>query len=81
MATQMCQTVDFWSVANIKLTHVKASGNTSALQRLLRGVLCTGGHKTRHFILGEFNLTTAKGREADIGDLELVGGSRHSEGV
>lgn len=66
---------------SFKLTHVEASGNTSALQRLLCGILLASCHETWHLILGEFNLTATKGREADIGNLELVSWSRHCDSV
>jgi len=64
------------------LTHVKAASNAGAGERLLSTELLTGGHKTRHLLLGELNLATAEGREVDVGDLVLLGGlGRHDCGV
>lgn len=63
-----------------RLTHVQAAGNAGALQWLVCGVLLAGGHQTRHLVLGELNLAATKGREADVSDLELVGGGRHIGG-
>ena len=45
------------------LTHVKATGDTSTLQRLLGAVLLADGHQTGHLILGELNLPTSEGRQ------------------
>lgn len=57
--------------------HVQATGNTGTLERLVCGILLTSGHQTRHLVLGQLNLLTAEGGKAQVGDLELVGGSRH----
>jgi hypothetical protein len=48
---------------------VQATSNAGTLQRLVLGVLLAGGHETGHLLLGEINLTTAKGREVDVGNL------------
>jgi hypothetical protein len=61
-------------------THVQATRNTGTLQRLLLCVLLPRRHETGHLILGELDLATTESRERDVGDLVLVGGSRHSEG-
>jgi hypothetical protein len=60
---------------------VKTSSNAGTGQRLLLGVLCANGHETGHLILSQINLATTEGREADVSDLELVGGSRHVGGM
>lgn len=62
-------------------THVKATSNTSALQWLLLVVLLTGGHETRHLMLGQLNLAATKGREVDVGNLELLCWLAHLGGV
>jgi hypothetical protein len=65
-----------------KLTHVKAASNAGTSKRLLSTELLTGGHKTRHLLLGQLNLATTKGREVDVGDLVLLCGlGRHDCGV
>ena len=51
-------------------THVQATSNAGALQWLLLGVLLASGHETWHLLLGEVNLSTAKGREVDVRDLD-----------
>lgn len=60
-------------------THVQAASNAGTLQWLVASVLGASGHETGHLILGELNLAAAEGSQRDVGDLELVGGSRHSE--
>ena len=62
-----------------KLTHVKTSSNAGTLQWLLSVVLGARGHQTRHLVLSQVDLAAAEGGEAEVGDLELVGGSRHCE--
>ena len=62
-------------------THVQATGNTSTLEGLLLGVLCASGHETGHLVLGELNLATTESGQAEVGDLELLGGSTHGDGV
>lgn len=52
-------------------THVQATGDASALEGLLSGVLLAGLDKARHFLLGQLNLASAKGREVDVCNLEL----------
>jgi len=65
-----------------RLTHVKAASNTGTSKRLLSTKLLTGGHETRHLLLGQLNLATTKGREVDVGDLVLLCGlGRHVCGV
>lgn len=61
-------------------THVQATSNAGTLQWLVVGVLAAGLHQTRHLVLGELDLAATEGREADVSDLELVGGSRHVGG-
>ncbi len=61
-------------------THVQASSNTSALQWLIVSILLASLHETGHLILSKLNLAATKGRETNVGDLELVGGSRHFGG-
>lgn len=46
-----------------KHTHVKTTGNTGALERLLSTVLAADGHKTGHLNLGELDLAAAKGSQ------------------
>ena len=60
---------------------MKATGDTSALQWLLLVVLLAGGHETRHLMLGELNLAATKGREVDVGNLELLCWLTHLDGV
>jgi hypothetical protein len=69
----------FGSLDNTPRTHVQAASNAGALQWLVGGVLLPGHHQTRHLVLGQLNLAATKGRETDVGDLELVGGGRHVE--
>jgi len=57
--------------------HVQATGDTGALERLFSSILLASGHETGHFIFGQFDFTTAESGQTDVGDLELVGGSRH----
>jgi hypothetical protein len=59
---------------------VKAARDTGALQRLFFGILWAGGHQARHLIFSQLNLAAAEGGKANVGDLELVGWSRHDEG-
>jgi hypothetical protein len=59
---------------------VQASCDTGAFQWLFLGVFVAGRHETGHFILSKFNLAAAERREADVGDLVLVGGGRHGGG-
>ena len=56
---------------------MQATSNAGTLERLLSGILLASGHETGHFMLGELNLATTKGRQRDISDLEFTGGSRH----
>lgn len=60
--------------------HVKAASNAGTGEGLVGRVLGTGGHETGHLILGKLDLLAAKGGEGEVGDLELVGGSRHGCG-
>ena len=62
-----------------QLTHVKTSSNACTLEGLVLSVLLAGLHETRHLILGELDLAATEGGQRDIGDLELVGGSRHCD--
>lgn len=62
-------------------THVQATGDASTLEGLLLSVLCAGGHKTRHLVLGELDLATTESGQAEVSDLELLGGSTHIDGV
>ena len=48
---------------------MQATSNAGTLQRLVLGVLLTGGHETGHLLLGELNLSSAEGREVDVGNL------------
>lgn len=50
-------------------THVQTASDTGTLQWLLIGVLGACLHKTRHLLLGQLNLSSAKGREVDVGNL------------
>jgi hypothetical protein len=65
----------------IQHTHVKTSGNAGALQWLVLSVLAASLHQTRHLVLGELNLAATERRKTDVGNLELVGGGRHSGGL
>lgn len=56
-----------------KHTHVQASGNAGALERLLGGVLLAGLNKTGHLLLGQLDLSSTKGREVDVCDLHGPG--------
>lgn len=60
--------------------HVQAASDAGALERLVGGILGPDGHETRHLVLGELNLLAPEGSEGQVGDLELVGGSRHAGG-
>lgn len=57
--------------------HVQASSNAGTSQGLLLRVLGTGLHETRHFIFGQFDLTTTERGKGNVGDLELLSGSGH----
>lgn len=59
---------------------MQAACNTGTLQRLVLSILLAGLHQTRHLVLGELDLAATEGREADVSDLELVGGGRHVGG-
>lgn len=59
---------------------MQAAGNAGTLQWLVVGVLLACLHETRHLVLGELDLATAKGREGEVSDLVLVGGGRHVDG-
>ena len=59
--------------------HVKAASDTGTGEGLVGGVLGSGLDETGHLVLGELNLLAAKGSEGEVGDLELAGGSRHSD--
>lgn len=61
-------------------SHVQAACNACALERLVLGVLLTGGHETGHLVLGELDLLAAKGGERQVSDLELLSGSSHCSG-
>lgn len=56
---------------------MEASGYASTLQRLLCGILPPGCHQPGHFILSELDLSPAESGKANVGNLELVGGSAH----
>lgn len=60
---------------------MQATGDAGALEGLLLGVLLAGGHKTGHLVLGELDLATTESGQAEVGDLELLGGSRHLDGM
>jgi hypothetical protein len=62
-------------------THVQATGDAGALEGLLLGVLLTGGHETGHLVLGELDLAATESGQAEVGDLELLGGSTHIDDV
>lgn len=49
--------------------HVQTSGNTGALERLLRAILFSQVHQSRHFILGNFNFLAPEIGKGDIGNL------------
>jgi hypothetical protein len=49
---------------------VQTPGNAGTLQWLLGGVLLTGENETGHLLLGQLNLSSTKGREVDVGNLE-----------
>jgi len=61
--------------------HVKTSSNAGTLQWLVLSVLAASLHQTRHLVLGELNLAATERRKTDVGNLELVGGGRHSGGL
>lgn len=46
-----------------KHTHVKTTGNTGALERLLSTVLAADSHETGHLNLSELDLAAAKGSQ------------------
>jgi hypothetical protein len=56
---------------------MKTSSDTGTLQWLLLGVFSSCGHETWHLILSKLDFATAESSQADIGDLELGGRSRH----
>lgn len=60
---------------------MQATGDAGTLERLLLSVLLTGGHETGHLVLGELDLATTESGQAEVGDLELLGGSRHLDGM
>lgn len=57
-------------------THVQATGDAGALQWLLLRVLLAGLHETGHLLLGQLNLSSAKGREVDVCNLCGAGSAR-----
>ena len=48
---------------------MQATGDAGSLERLLGGILLTGLHETWHLLLGQLNLSSAKGREVDVCNL------------
>ena len=62
-------------------SHVEASSNASSLEWLIGGILLTGGHQARHFILSELDLLATEGSKGKICDLELGSWCRHVCGV
>lgn len=54
-------------------THVQATSNAGTGERLLLGVLLAGLHETWHLLLGQLNLSSAKGREVDVCNLVMAG--------
>ncbi len=52
---------------------MQAAGNAGTLQWLLVGVLLAGLNKTGHLLLGQLNLSSAKGREVDVRNLAGLG--------
>lgn len=61
--------------------HVQAASNAGTGERLVGGILLADGHQTGHLVLSEINFPAAKGGQGQVGDLELVGGGRHDEGI
>jgi hypothetical protein len=59
--------------------HVKATSDAGTGERLVSSILGSGLHETGHLVLSELDLLAAKGGKRKVGDLELVGGSRHDE--
>ncbi len=53
--------------------HMQRARDARALQRLGGGVLAADRHQARHLVLGEDYLLTAKLREGEVGDLEIIG--------
>lgn len=60
---------------------MQATGDTGTSKRLLSGILLSGGHETGHLVLGELDLATTESGQAEVGDLELLGGSTHIDGI
>lgn len=56
---------------------MQATSDAGTLERLLSSVLLAGSNETGHLVLCQLDLTTAKGRQRDVGDLELVCWGRH----
>ena len=48
---------------------MQATSNAGALEWLLSSVLLAGLHETWHLLLGQLNLSSAKGREVDVCNL------------
>ncbi len=59
---------------------MKAAGDASAFQGLLRTVLLTQGHESGHFVLGEADLVPAQFCEGEVFDLELEAGLGNGRG-
>lgn len=60
---------------------MQTTGDTGTSKRLLSGVLLSGGHETGHLVLGELDLATTESGQAEVGDLELLGGDTHIDGI
>jgi hypothetical protein len=60
---------------------VQATGDAGTLEGLLSGVLFSGGNETGHLMLGELNLAATESGQAEVGNLELLGGSTHVDGM
>jgi hypothetical protein len=60
---------------------VQATSDAGTLQWLLVGVLLAGLDKTGHLLLGQLDLSSTKGREVDVGNLEGGGKSAGVEAL
>lgn len=80
MAVQACQRGVPARLKTIGRTHVEAPCNSCTLQWLLVLVLQSRGHQTRHLTLSQVKLSSAKGSEVDVRNLELLCWFTHIDG-
>ena len=61
--------VDGYSARKYSNVHVETASNPGTLEGFGLGVLLTEVHETRHLVLSELNLLSAKSGKRDVGDL------------